>query len=122
MMFRGSKTLDETQMGEIPAITGGNLDADTQNEITQYFFTMPSQYVDIALHLEASRAQGLLLNQSSWDVERGAIKQEVVQDNSSALYRLSVKVLDTHAGGDALCRRRARLAVLASTTRSTRRN
>src|SRR5580658_6114543 len=25
MMFRGSKTVDETQMGEIPAITGGNL-------------------------------------------------------------------------------------------------
>jgi zinc protease len=99
MMFRGSKTVDETQMGEIPAITGGNLDADTQNEITQYFFTMPSQYIDIALHLEASRATGLLLNQSSWDVERGAIKQEVVQDNSSALYRLSVKVLDHMLGG-----------------------
>ncbi len=99
MMFRGSKTVDETQMGEIPAITGGNLDADTQNEITQYFFTMPSQYIDIALHLEASRATGLLLNQSSWAVERGAIKQEVVQDNSSALYRLGVKVLDHMLGG-----------------------
>jgi zinc protease len=99
MMFRGSKTLDESQFAEVPAITGGNLNADTQNEVTQYFFTMPSQDLDIALHLEASRAQGLLLDQKAWSLERGAIKQEVVQDNSSAFYRLSVKVLDNMLGG-----------------------
>lgn len=99
MMFRGSKTLDESQFAEVPAITGGNLNADTQNEITQYFFTMPSQDLDVALHLEASRAQGLLLDQKAWSLERGAIKQEVAQDNSSAFYRLSVKVLENMLGG-----------------------
>ncbi|MFI5389701.1 MAG: M16 family metallopeptidase, partial [Candidatus Eremiobacterales bacterium] len=92
MMFRGSKSLDASQLAEVTAVTGGDFDADTQNEITQYFYTMPSQYLDIALHLEASRARGLLLEQKLWNQERGAIEQEVVQDNSQALYRLGIKV------------------------------
>jgi zinc protease len=92
MMFRGSKTLDASQFSDITAITGGSYNADTQNEITQYFFEMPSQYLDIALNLERSRATGLLDAQKDWDQERGAITQEVTRDNSGASFRLYVKM------------------------------
>ncbi|MBV8727435.1 MAG: insulinase family protein, partial [Candidatus Eremiobacteraeota bacterium] len=85
MMFRGSKTISESQLSDISAITGGNNDADTQSEVTQFFFSMPSQYLDIALRLEASRARGLTLSQKAWDIERGAILNEVTQDNSIAV-------------------------------------
>src|ERR1019366_391826 len=74
-------------------ITGGSYNADTQNEITQYFFEMPSQYLDIALNLERSRATGVLDAQKGWDAERGAITQEVVRDNSGASYRLYAKMI-----------------------------
>jgi zinc protease len=92
MMFRGSKTIDASQISDITAITGGSYNADTQSEITQYFFEMPSQYLDIALNLERSRASGLLDTQKDWNEERGAITQEVTRDNSGASFRLYVKM------------------------------
>ncbi len=92
MLFRGSKTLTASQFADTTAITGGIFNADTQNEVTQFFFEMPAQYLDIALHLEASRAQGVLDSQALWDQERGAITQEVTRDNSDAFFRLTTKV------------------------------
>jgi len=92
MMFRGSATISSSQFSDSTAITGGTFNADTQSEITQYFFEMPAQYLDIALNLERSRATGLLDDQSGWNLERGAITQEVVRDNSSASFRLYSKM------------------------------
>ncbi|MGZ3506610.1 MAG: M16 family metallopeptidase [Vulcanimicrobiaceae bacterium] len=99
MMFRGSKTLSSSQLMDSIDITGGSFDADTENEITQYFFTVPSQYLDIALNLERSRATGLLMEQSQWQQERGAITQEVTQDNSNAFYRLNERMTQALLGG-----------------------
>jgi zinc protease len=94
MLFRGSKTIDASQFADTTSITGGTFNADTQAQTTQFFFEMPSQYLDIALHLEASRAQGVLDAQSAWDQERGAITQEVTRDNSQATYRLYEKMTE----------------------------
>ncbi|MBV8424271.1 MAG: insulinase family protein, partial [Candidatus Eremiobacteraeota bacterium] len=93
MMFRGSKTVSAAQFAEVTALTGGTFDADTQNEVTQFFFTVPAQDLDTVLRLEATRAQGILDSQALWEEERGAIEQEVQQDNSLARYRLYVKML-----------------------------
>jgi zinc protease len=101
MMFRGSKTLSASQFAEVTAITGGSFNADTQNEVTQYYFDMPSQYLDLALHLEASRARGILDSQKLWDQERGAITQEVTRDYSDAEYRLYIKILHQVLAGTA---------------------
>ncbi len=95
MLFRGSDSISASQFSETTAITGGTFNADTQNEMTQYFFEMPAQYLDIALHLEASRAQNVLDSQALWDQERGAITQEVTRDNSDASFRLYEKMV-TH--------------------------
>jgi zinc protease len=99
MMFRGSRTMSSSQLMETVGITGGNFDADTQSNVTQYYFTVPSQYLDIALRVERSRATGLLMSQGQWDQERGAITQEVTQDNSNAIYRLFVKMEGRIIGG-----------------------
>ncbi len=99
MMFRGSKSVSAAQFAEVTALLGGSFDADTQNQVTQFFFTVPEQGLDAALHLEASRAQGILDSQALWEEERGAIEQEVQRDNSSAGYRLYVKVLQNLMAG-----------------------
>lgn len=99
MMFRGSKTLSASEFADVTAITGGSFNADTQSQITQYYFTMPAQYLDIALQLEASRAHDVLETQKLWNQERGAITQEVTRDNSDAEYRLYVKVLHNIMAG-----------------------
>jgi zinc protease len=92
MMFRGSASLSSSQLMDSVSLTGGDFDADTQDAITQYFFTVPSQYLDIALHLERSRATGLNLATDQWAQEKGAITQEVTQDNSNAIYRIFTKI------------------------------
>ncbi|MDQ2993139.1 MAG: insulinase family protein, partial [Candidatus Eremiobacteraeota bacterium] len=92
MMFRGSSSLSSGQLMDAVGVTGGNFNADTQSGLTQYFFTVPSQYLDIALRLERSRATGLLMSQNLWLQESGAITQEVTQDNSNALYRIFQKL------------------------------
>ncbi len=92
MMFRGSKTLSASQSSDTTAITGGAFNADTQGQVTQYFYEMPNQYLDIALNLEAARAHDILDTQKLWDQERGAITQEVTRDNSGATYRLFDKM------------------------------
>ncbi|MBV9720202.1 MAG: insulinase family protein [Candidatus Eremiobacteraeota bacterium] len=98
MMFRGSATLSSSQLMEAVGVTGGDFDADTMPTATQYFFTVPSAYLDIALRAERSRATGLLMSSDQWNQERGAITQEVQQDNSSAFYRLFVKMQDRLIG------------------------
>ncbi len=92
MMFRGSQTLSSSQLMDTVSLTGGDFDADTTDSVTQFFFTVPSQYLEIAMHLERSRASGLSLAADQWAEERGAITQEVTQDNSNAIYRLFEKM------------------------------
>ncbi len=83
MMFRGNPGLSANQLAEISAAMGGSFDADTQQTITQYFFTVPAEDLDVALHIEAIRMRGVDDSQKLWDQERGAIEQEVAQDHSN---------------------------------------
>jgi len=99
MMFRGSATLSSAQLMDAVSVTGGDFDAETQSTVTHYYFTVPSADLDIALRAERSRATGLLMSQELWNQERGAITQEVQQDNSNAFYRLFVKMQQRLIGG-----------------------
>ena len=93
MMFRGSPQLSADQLAEISASMGGQFDADTQQTVTQYFFTVPAEETDLALHIEADRMRGVLDTDQLWDKERGAIEQEVAQDLSNPTYSFYTKML-----------------------------
>lgn len=86
-MFRSSEGLTAAQLADISAAMGGNQNADTQNTITQYFYTVPAKDLNIVLHIEATRMRGVLDSQAEWEQERGAIEQEVAQDLSNPFYR-----------------------------------
>jgi zinc protease len=92
MMFRGSPNLSADQLAKISAAMGGNFDADTQQTITQYFFTVPAEDTDVALHIESERMRGALNTDQLWDKERGAIEQEVAQDLSNPQYVFQTKL------------------------------
>jgi zinc protease len=95
MMFRGSPGLSADQLAEISAAMGGSFDADTQQVVTQYFFTVPAQDLEVALHIEAVRMNDVLDSDQLWDQERGAIEQEVAQDLSNPQYVFYTKLLET---------------------------
>jgi zinc protease len=99
MMFRGSQGLSTDQLANITAAMGGDFDADTQQTVTQYFFTVPADDLDVALHVESIRMASALNGQGLWDQERGAIDQEVAQDLSNPEYRFYVKLLETMFAG-----------------------
>ena len=93
MMFRGSPGLTEDQLARISAEMGGNFDADTQQGVTQYFFTVPVANLEVALHVEAIRMRGVLDSEALWMKERGAIEQEVAQDLSNPEYVFYTRLL-----------------------------
>ncbi len=93
MMFRGSPGLSANQLANISAAMGGEFDADTQQTVTQYFFTVPVSDLNVALHVESIRMRGVLDTDKLWDQERGAIEQEVAQDLSNPEYVFYTKLL-----------------------------
>ena len=99
MMFRGSPGLTADQLANIGSVMGGDFNANTRESITQYLYTVPSEDLDVALHIEAIRMQGILGTDASWDKERGAIEQEVAQDLSSPGYKLYRKLREVLFAG-----------------------
>jgi zinc protease len=93
MMFRGSPGLTAGQLADIMAAMGGKFNADTQQTVTQYFFTVTAEDLDVALHIERIRMSGVLDTGKLWDAERGAIEQEVAQDLSIPEYIFYTKLL-----------------------------
>ncbi len=93
MMFRGSPGLSANQLADIMASLGGDMNADTQNTITQYFITAPAEDLSVVLHVGAARMAGVDDSEKLWDKERGAIEQEVAADNSDPEYVLYTKLL-----------------------------
>ena len=93
MMFRGSPSLSADQLANIAADMGGRFNADTQQAVTQYFFTVPKPDLDVALHIEAIRMSSVLDTGSLWEQERGAIEQEVARDLSNPEYVFYTRLL-----------------------------
>jgi len=92
MMFRGSPGLSADQLANIGSFMGGDFNANTRESVTQYLYTVPSEDLDVALHIEALRMQGVTSSEKDWEKERGAIDQEVAQDISIPGYKLYEKL------------------------------
>src|SRR5699024_5102167 len=59
MMFRGSPGLSAQQLSAISAALGGRFNASTQQTATHYYFTVPSDDLPVALHIQAIRMQNV---------------------------------------------------------------
>lgn len=95
MAFRGCAGLTGDQISAIYAQLGGFDNADTQQNITQYFVTLPASDVDVALQVDAACMQDVQDSQTEWAQEKGAIEQEVARDLSNPTYKFV-----TRAGED----------------------
>jgi zinc protease len=82
MMFRGTPNLSTSELGTVATALGGAFNAATSDLTTQYQFTVPAADLDAVLRIESDRMRSVLDAQSQWRIERGAIEQEVLRDES----------------------------------------
>ena len=87
MAFRGCAGMSADQTAAIYAELGGRNNADTQQNITQYFATVPASDLDVALEAQAACLRGVDDSPAEWAKERGAIEQEVARDLSNPTYK-----------------------------------
>lgn len=99
MAFRGCNGMTADQTAAIFALLGGDDNADTQQNITQYYNTVPAADVDVVLQAQAACMRGMDDSQTEWDQERGAIEQEVARDLSNPTYKFVNRLnVDLFAG------------------------
>jgi zinc protease len=87
MAFRGCAGMSADQTAAIYAELGGRNNADTQQNITQYFATVPASDLGVALEAQAACLRGVDDSPAEWAKERGAIEQEVARDLSNPTYK-----------------------------------
>ncbi len=92
MAFRGCSEVSADQISAIFAQLGGNGNADTQQNITQYFSTIPAADLDIALRVDADCMRDMEDAQSEWAQEKPAIEQEVARDLSNPTYKFVTRL------------------------------
>jgi predicted Zn-dependent peptidase len=78
LMFEGSQHVAKTEHMKLVQGSGGSLNATTNPDRTNYFETMPSEHLELALWLEADRMGGLVpaLTQETLDNQREVVKNE----------------------------------------------
>ncbi len=96
MMFRGTKNVPNY---DIPLQeTGGQSNAFTNEDVTVYYETVPTAFLERALYLEAERLAHLpsALDQEKFDTEREVVKNERRQRNENVPYGLAEETLLAH--------------------------
>ena len=92
MAFRGCADVTADQIAAIFAQLGGFNNADTQQTITQYFATVPSADLEVALRVDAACMRDVVNSDADWKQEKGAIQQEVARDLSEPTYKFITRL------------------------------
>lgn len=77
LMFSGSKNFQSYD--EAIQMMGGESNAFTNNDFTNYYLTLPADFLPHALDLEADRMQNLNINVQSLEVQRNVVIEEFKQ-------------------------------------------
>ncbi|HEX5521038.1 MAG TPA: pitrilysin family protein [Longimicrobiaceae bacterium] len=88
IMFEGSKNVPEGDFDNLLEAAGGQNNGSTNPDRTNYYETVPSSAVELALWLEADRMGGLLetMSQQKLDVQRDVVKNERRQSYENRPY------------------------------------
>lgn len=90
MMFQGSDNVADEEHFKIITEAGGTLNGTTNTDRTNYFETLPSNYLETALWLESDRMGFLLdaVTQQKFEIQRSTVKNERGQRYDNAPYGL----------------------------------
>ena len=76
MMFKGSANVGPGEHFLLIFNNGGSMNGTTNKERTNYYQTLPSNQLDLALFLEADRLRSLEITKDNLDNQRHAVQEE----------------------------------------------
>src|SRR5213596_1391695 len=76
MMFEGSAHVKKSEHGQLVERAGGIYNGSTAEDRTNYFETVPSNRLNLALWLEADRMRSLAITEENFENQRQAVKEE----------------------------------------------
>ena len=76
LMFKGSRNVEPEGHTSLVSSVGGQANAYTEDDVTVFWETVPSQYLPLILWLEADRMATLRIDQESFANEREVVKEE----------------------------------------------
>ena len=76
MMFQGSENVAKAAHFQYIFNAGGTMNGTTSTERTNYFETLPSNYLPLAFWLESDRMRSLKVTQENLDNQRNAVQEE----------------------------------------------
>lgn len=94
MMFQGSQHYDNDYFGPLQQ-AGGQLNGSTNQDRTNYWETVPANYLELALWMESDRMGFLLpaMSQEKLDNQRDVVRNERRQSYENRPYGLAYEVL-----------------------------
>lgn len=90
MMFNGSRNVPEGAYAYYVDATGGDVNANTEHDRTNYYQTVPSNYLEGILYLESNRMANLEITESSLANEKSVVKEEVRQQQENSPYARTI--------------------------------
>jgi predicted Zn-dependent peptidase len=76
MMFQGSAHVKKAEHFQLIQRAGGSMNGTTSEDRTNYFETLPSNRLNLALWLEADRMRSLAITQENFENQRETVKEE----------------------------------------------
>src|SRR6266496_1596154 len=76
MMFQGSAHVKKAEHFQLVERAGGNVNGSTTEERTNFYETVPSNRLNLALWLEADRMRSLAITQENFENQRETVKEE----------------------------------------------
>lgn len=88
MMFQGSQHIEDNEHFKLLQEVGANINGTTNMDRTNYFEVVPSNYLELAIYLEADRMGFLLpaMTQEKLDNQRDVVKNERRQSYENQPY------------------------------------
>jgi len=76
MMFQGSAHVKKSEHFQLVERAGGTLNGSTHDDYTNYYETIPSNRLNLALWLEADRMRSLAVTQENLENQRATVQEE----------------------------------------------
>jgi zinc protease len=101
IMFKSTRNMKAEMMDRLTEDVGGQNNAFTEDDVTVYYETIPSNYLETLLWAEAERLSGLNVDDENFKSERDVVKEEYRQSvlappYGKFFYLLQQKSFNTH--------------------------